>query len=132
MTYYHQQVLSISAELYSNVYLTRQVIQAKHFIDNNFTNNITLDDICKEAYISKFHLIRSFRKLYGATPYQYLTSLRVNKARALLRNNVSVTEVCYSVGFESPTTFAGFFKKMVGTGPSAYKTSAREKAILKR
>ncbi|MEP7232636.1 MAG: AraC family transcriptional regulator [Ginsengibacter sp.] len=121
MTYYNRQVASISAAVYSNVYLTRQVISAKHFIDTNFTDNITLDDICKEACISKFHLVRSFKKLYGTTPYQYLTSVRINKAKTLLRNKASVAEVCYSVGFESLTSFTALFKKKMGRAPSAFK-----------
>ena len=63
MTYYSQQVESLSAELYANIYLTKRVIQAKYFIDKNFDRAITLDNICKEACLSKFHLIRSFKKM---------------------------------------------------------------------
>lgn len=121
MTYYHKQVIAITAELYSNVYLVRQVIQARHFMDTHFTANITLDEICREAFISRFHLIRSFKKLYGQTPYQYLTSLRISRAMALLKTDSSVTEVCYAVGFDSTTSFTGFFKKHVGLSPKTFK-----------
>ena len=130
MTYYNTQVISLSAELYSNVYLTKRVIQAKYFIDNNFDQAITLDTICKEACISKFYLIRSFKKLYGITPYQHLTSLRIKKAKELLQANLPIATVCYHLGFDSPTSFSGLFKKMAGRTPVAFQKS--KKAILKR
>jgi len=121
MTFYEKQIESISKEIYSNVYLTKQVIQAKYFIDNNFSNNITLEDICKAGYISKYYLIRSFKKLYGKTPNQYLILVRINRAKELLRKDNSVLEVCFAVGFDSPTTFAGLFNKIVGSSPRSFK-----------
>jgi len=121
MTYYNQQVISLSAELYANIYLTKRVIQAKYFIDKNFDQDITLDVICKEACISKFHLIRSFKKLYGVTPYQHLTFLRIKKAKELLQANFSITTVCYHLGFDSPTSFSGLFKKIAGKTPVEFQ-----------
>jgi AraC-like DNA-binding protein len=121
MTFYKGQIESVSREIYSNVYLTKQVIQAKYFIDNNFSSNITLKDICKAGYISKYHLIRSFSKLYGKTPNQYLISVRISKAKELLRKDNSVLEVCFAIGFDSPTTFASLFKKIVGSSPRKFK-----------
>ncbi len=123
MTFYEKHIESISREIYSNVRLTKQVIQAKYFIDNNFSNNITLEDICKAGYISKYHLIRSFKKLYGKTPNQYLILVRINRAKELLRKDNSVLEVCFAVGFDSPTSFAGLFKKIVGSSPGSFKKS---------
>ena len=99
MTYYSRQVELLSAELYANIYLVKRVIQAKYFIDKNFDQAIDLDTICKEACISKFHLIRSFKKLYGVTPYQHLTFLRIKKVLAIYgkrqkvqRNKSSLTK----------------------------------------
>jgi AraC-like DNA-binding protein len=123
MTFYKGEIESISREIYSNIYLTKQVIQAKYFIDNNFSNNITLKDICKAGYISKYHLIRSFKKLYGKTPNQYLISVRVRKAKELLTKGNSVLQVCFAIGFDSPTTFSSLFKKIVGLSPRSYKKS---------
>ena len=123
MTFYKRQIESILTEIYSNVYLSKQVIQAKYFIDTNYSNNITLDHICKAGYISKYHLIRSFKKFYGMTPVQYLTSIRITRAKELLKNDNSVFEVCISVGFESSTTFAKLFKKTVGLSPNNFKKS---------
>jgi AraC-like DNA-binding protein len=68
-------------------------------------------------------LIRSFKKLYGKTPNQYLILVRINRAKELLRNDNSVLEVCFAVGFDSPTSFAGLFKKLVGSSPRSFKKS---------
>lgn len=127
MTYYNKQVISLSAELYANIYLTKRVIQAKYFIDKNFDQAITLDAICKEACISKFHLIRSFKKLYGITPYQHLTCLRIKKAKELLQGNLPITAVCYHLGFDSPTSFSGLFKKIAGKTPLEFQRSKAKK-----
>ena len=127
MTYYNKQVVSLSAELYANIYLTKGVIQAKYFIDKNFDQAITLDTICKEACLSKFHLIRSFKKLYGVTPYQHLTFLRIKKAKELLQTNLSITTVCYHLGFDSPTSFSGLFKKIAGKTPLEFQRTKTKK-----
>jgi transcriptional regulator GlxA family with amidase domain len=127
VTYYNRQVISLSAELYANIYLTKKVIQAKYFMDKNFDQVITLDTICKEACISKFHLIRSFKKLYGVTPYQHLTFLRIKKAKELLQTNLPIATVCYHVGFDSPTSFSGLFKKIAGKTPKEFRRSKTKK-----
>ena len=127
MTYYNKQIISLSTELYANVYLTKRVIQAKYFMDKNFDRAISLDIISKEACISKFHLIRSFKKLYGVTPYQHLTFLRIKKAKDLLQTNLPISAVCYHLGFDSPTSFSGLFKKIAGKTPMDFQRSKTKK-----
>jgi len=127
MTYYSEQVSSLSAELYANIYLTKRVIQAKYFIEKNFDHPITLDTICKEACLSKFYLIRSFKKLYGITPYQHLTFLRIKRAKELLQTSLPITTVCYQLGFDSPTSFSGLFKKIAGKTPVEFQRGKTKK-----
>ena len=127
MTYYHNQISKLRSQLYPKDYLTQQVIQAKHFIDKNFAENIHLEDLATAAFLSKFHFIRSFKSLYGTTPYQYLTSVRIRNAKRLLLTHIPIAEVCMAVGFESVTWFTGLFKKITGTTPAMY----RKKAISK-
>lgn len=105
---------------YPKVYLYRRIVQAKLFIDSHYTENIDLGNISDEAYFSKFHFIRLFKKIYGKTPHQYLTFVRIEKALELLKENKPVSEVCYDVGFESLGSFSGLFKRIVGFTPSAY------------
>ena len=132
MTFYSKKISSLLTEFYSNVHLIKHIIQARYFIHQNFSSNITLDDICREACISKFYLIRSFKNLYGRTPNQYLTSVRIARSKELLRTKASVMEVCFSVGFDSPTSFTGLFKKHVGLSPDKFRKSTDKKAILKK
>ena len=105
---------------YPKIYLYKRIVQAKLFIDNNYHNNIDIENISDEAYFSKFHFIRLFKQIYDKTPHQYLTSVRIEKAMQLLRSNNPVSEVCYAVGFESLSSFSGLFKRIVGLSPSAY------------
>ena len=108
------------ADAYPKVYLYRRIVQAKLFIDNNYSENIDLDNIADEAFFSKFHFIRQFKKIYGQTPHQYLKTVRIEKAMQLLRTNLTVSEACYAVGFESPGSFSSLFKRIAGVTPSAY------------
>jgi AraC-like DNA-binding protein len=117
-TFYHEQLLKISAEVYSREDICDKVMEAKHFIDTHYYTNISLDDMAAKACISKFHFIRLFKKIYGLTPNQYLVSVRLEKAKNLLQNGATVTTAWFSVGFDSTTTFAGLFKKMTGDTPS--------------
>jgi AraC-like DNA-binding protein len=108
------------AEEYPKVYLYRRIVQAKLFIDNNYAGQIDLDNISEEAYFSKFHFIRQFKKIYGKTPHQYLKVVRIEKAMQLLKTNIAVSDACYAVGFESLGSFSGLFKRIVGVSPSTY------------
>jgi AraC-like DNA-binding protein len=114
---------------YPKVYLYRRIVQAKLFIDANYADEIDLNNISDEAYFSKFHFIRLFRTIYGKTPHQYLTSVRIEKAIQLLRSGKTVSEVCSLVGFNSLTSFSGLFKRIAGISPSAYLTQQQQMKI---
>jgi AraC-like DNA-binding protein len=116
---------STTTEQYPKVYLYRRIVQAKLFIDNHYSNNIDLDNIADEAYFSKFHFIRLFKNIYGKTPHQYLIFVRIENAVQFLRSDKTVSEVCFSVGFESLTSFSGLFKRSMGVSPSTYLAQQR-------
>lgn len=107
-------------EAYSKVYLYRRIVKAKLFIDDNYADAIELDQIADEAFFSKFHFIRLFKKTYGKTPHQYLTYVRIENSKLFLKKRMPVSKVCYAVGFDSISSFTGLFKRMVGQTPSAY------------
>jgi len=119
ITFYHSQVQRLHNDLYPKDYLLKQVIRSKKFIDNNFSEPMSLNDIAGEAYLSKFHFIRSFRNCYGVTPHQYLIRVRVAEAKKLIRSGTLIAAACYAVGFESLPSFANLFKKLTGTTPLA-------------
>ncbi len=106
---------------YPKIYLYRRIVQAKLYMDNHYADNIDLDNIADEAFFSKFHFIRLFKKSYGKTPHNYLTSVRIHQATQLLRTNKPINEVCFLVGFESVSSFTGLFKRITGLTPSAYQ-----------
>jgi AraC-like DNA-binding protein len=112
--------LTQTTEPYPKVYLYRRIVQAKLFIDSNYADPIDLENISDEAFFSKFHFIRQFKTIYGKTPHQYLTTVRIEKSMQLLRADTPVSEVCYAVGFESVGSFSALFKRIVGLAPSAY------------
>lgn len=118
MTWYHQQFLKIREELYPREDLCEKLRSAKRFIDTHYHTPVNLDEMATKACLSKFHFIRLFKRLYGITPNQYLISVRLEKAKQLLQNGATVATACFSVGFDSTTTFAGLFKKTTGIAPS--------------
>ncbi|WP_316834879.1 AraC family transcriptional regulator [Pedobacter nutrimenti] len=119
----------MTANQYPKDYLYKRVVQAKAFIDNNYSDKIDIDNISDEAYFSKFHFIRLFKKIYGKTPHQYLTSVRIDNAILMLQTNKPVSEVCYAVGFETISAFGSLFKRAVGTTPSAFLEAQQQKNI---
>jgi AraC-like DNA-binding protein len=107
-------------EQYPKIYLYRRLVQAKLFIDTHYADSIDLDNIADEAYFSKFHFIRTFKNVYRRTPHQYLVFVRIEKAGELLKAGMPVSTVCYSVGFESLSSFSRLFKRVAGITPSGY------------
>jgi AraC-like DNA-binding protein len=111
----------MAAEKFPKIYLYRRIVQAKIFIDTNFHNNIDLDAISDQAFFSKYHFIRLFKLTYDKTPHQYLTSVRIENAKLLLQTEMAVADVCFSVGFESISSFTGLFKRLTTITPSDYQ-----------
>ncbi|MEP6674063.1 MAG: AraC family transcriptional regulator [Ferruginibacter sp.] len=114
-------------ENYPKIYLYKRIVQSKLFIDTHFSENIDLSNIADEAYFSKFHFIRLFKTIYGRTPHQYLTKVRIEKAELLLQKGISVTETCCSVGFESASSFTALFRQYKKISPFLYQQQFKER-----
>ena len=114
---------------FQKAYIYRRIVKAKLFIDANYDRSINLDQVAGEAYFSKFHFIRLFKKIYGDTPHQYLIRTRIEKAKELLDGPVSIAEACIAVGFESQGSFTALFKQYVGSTPTAYQSQRRARKL---
>jgi len=117
------------SEQYPKIYLYRRIVQAKLFIDVNFAGNINLRNIADEAFFSKFHFIRLFKSIYDKTPHQYLTTVRLEKSKELLQTKISISEVCFLVGFESISSFTGLFKRTYKITPSVYQKQMLQRKL---
>jgi AraC-like DNA-binding protein len=91
-------------------------------IDREYAQPLDVEALARGAHMSAGHLSREFKLAYGESPYAYLMTRRVERAMALLRGgDLSVTEVCFTVGCSSLGTFTTRFTELVGMPPSSYR-----------
>ncbi len=97
------------------------------FIQTNYREDLTLEELSKIAGISKYHFIRLFTKEVGTTPYKYLELTRINEAKKMLQNGISIIEVAISNGFSDQSHFTNLFKKTIGITPKQYQVIFEER-----
>jgi len=120
---YRHRVMSGSTE--NALFLLPALRRARDLIDRDYAEPLDLDAMAREAGYSRFHFARGFAAAYGETPRAYLTRRRIERAKTLLRTaNLSVTEVCFLVGFSSVGSFSARFRQLVGQSPSEYRDDA--------
>jgi AraC-like DNA-binding protein len=103
--------------------------RARDLIDRDYARPLDVPAMARTALMSPAHFSRQFRTAYGETPYSYLMTRRIERAKALLRRgDLSVTDVCMSVGCTSLGSFSARFAELVGVSPSAYR--ARDHTAL--
>jgi AraC-like DNA-binding protein len=78
-----------------------------------------------EVGLSRAHFLRSFAEAFGMTPHEYLTGLRLGRAKRALARGASVTEACFDVGFSSPGSFSRLFSHHVGVAPRDWQRRVR-------
>jgi AraC-like DNA-binding protein len=101
----------------------RRLRRARDRMDREFAQPLDVPALARTALMSSAHFSRRFREAYGETPYAYLMTRRIERAKALLRRGeLSVTEVCFEVGCTSLGSFSARFTELVGQTPSAYRT----------
>lgn len=96
--------------------------RARDLMDREYALPLDVGAIARAAHMSKAHFSRQFRAAYGETPYSYLMTRRIERAKAMLRGGqMTVTEVCMAVGCASLGSFSARFTELVGQTPSAYR-----------
>jgi AraC-like DNA-binding protein len=100
--------------------------KAKDRIDRDYAEPLDINVLAAEAHCSRYHFMRSFQAAYGEPPGLYLTRRRLERAKDLLRSaNLTVTEICFLVGFGGLGSFSRRFSELVGMSPTAYREQCR-------
>jgi len=96
--------------------------RARDRIDREFERPLDVPALARSAAMSSGHFSRSFKAAFGESPYQYLMTRRIERAKSLLRRgDMSVTDACFAVGCTSLGSFSSRFTELVGESPSAYR-----------
>lgn len=94
-------------------------------MDREYAQPLNVEELARGAHMSAGHFSRQFKAAYGESPYSYLMTRRIERAMALLRRgDMTVTEICFAVGFSSLGTFSTRFAELVGVPPSVYREQA--------
>jgi len=121
MTFYESEIKRIKNIVYSNQGQLDTVIGIRNYIDNNYDKNLNLDLLSHIRYVSKFHLLRLFKRYYGLSPKKYLTAKRIEISIDYLKKGMDITETCYAIGFDSPSSFSTLFKSRKGQTPTEFQ-----------
>src|SRR5207249_8962757 len=95
--------------------------RARDLMDRDYAEPLDVPAMARAALMSPAHFSRKFRAAYGETPYSYLMTRRIERAKALLRQGMSVTDACVTVGCTSLGSFSARFTEIVAATPSQYR-----------
>src|SRR5262245_2415886 len=105
--------------------------RTRDMIDRDYALPLDVPALARAAAMSPGHYSRSFKAAFGESPYSYLMTRRIERAKALLRRgDMSVTDVCFEVGCTSLGSFSSRFAELVGESPSAYRARSHSEAAV--
>ena len=90
------------------------------FLESHYMENISLNDLCNMTGLSKYYLLRSFTREKGISPYSYLETIRIDRAKKLLEQGVMPVDAAIQTGFSDQSHFSNFFKRYIGLTPKQY------------
>jgi AraC-like DNA-binding protein len=100
--------------------LFRRLQVAREYLHGSTQKRVSLGDVSRAACISPYHLHRSFKQVFRLTPHAYVTSLRLQRAKALLQEGNTALETAMELGFASPSAFTRLFRSYYGVPPSQH------------
>ncbi len=101
-------------------------VRAKEYIQENFSRDLSLDEVSRHFDLSPYYFSKLFKKETGINFVEYVTELRISKAKGMLaKSGCSIKEICAAVGYSDPNYFSRIFKKSTGVTPTEYKEIAR-------
>ena len=121
MNFYQKKLQSLKRAIYSNHAQLKTARGIRKYTDTHYWENLDLDDLSRNLYVSKYHMLRLFKQYYGQTPRQYLIDKRIEASKEKLKSGMSVTQCCFIVGFKSPSSFSTLFKSRTGKTSSQYQ-----------
>jgi AraC-like DNA-binding protein len=111
----------------------RSLANARDFMRHAYGRPVYLPDVAAQANLSPYHFLRAYKRAFRETPHEYLTRLRIERAKTLLaRGSHNVTEACFEVGFSSLGSFSTLFARRVGLSPSEYRRYVRSGIVVPR
>src|SRR5215217_4322920 len=100
----------------------RRLLRARAYMDECYDLPLDLGQIASQASFSRYHFLRLFRSTFDQTPHQYLIQQRMSRAKVLLAaGDLSITEICFAVGFQSLGSFSALFHRCAGYPPTEYR-----------
>ena len=122
------RMASVSLRLTAPPSESKECAAAKRYIDENYSESITLDKLAEIAHVNKYYLSHSFKNEYNVSPIDYLMKRRITEAKALLTStDFSLTQIAEQIGFGSLPYFSKCFRKVEGTSPNEYRKAAKQK-----
>ena len=103
--------------------------RARDLMDHQYAQPLDVPAMARTALMSPAHFSRKFRAAYGETPYSYLMTRRIERAKSFLRQGMSVTDTCIAVGCTSLGSFSARFSEIVGQSPSHYRALEHHEAL---
>ena len=123
----HRSQLESTVDKYRNLDCMETAV---HFFNEFFMQDISIEEYAVSQHMSVSWFIRCFKQYMGMTPMQYITSIRINKAKELLKNtNYSIQEVSSLSGYDNPLYFSRIFRKQTGCSPSCYRKEPERDAV---
>ncbi|MDF3077280.1 MAG: helix-turn-helix-domain containing protein AraC type [Sphingobacteriaceae bacterium] len=128
---YNREVIDKSNSLgflnkQTKVEILKRLSVAKDYILSNFSDQITLEDLSRQACLSVNHLLRTFKQAFGCSPHQYLMRVRLMQAKFLLKNtDYPVNEIVDLIGFECSSSFIRLFKNTYQLTPRTFRNSEK-------
>lgn len=101
-------------------FYNKQIENILKYINSNLHNDLSIDTLCKEFFLSKYYLMRKFKKETGYTIHNYILQKRLLMSKNLIKSGIPITEVCYKCGFNDYSSFLRAFKKMFNKQPSYF------------
>lgn len=102
------------------------VVRAQNYIQENYQKDLSLDEVSRQMDLSPYYFSKLFKEETGSNFVEYVTNLRIGKAKELLvKDGMSMKEICASVGYSDPNYFSRIFKKNTGVTPTEYRESER-------